>query len=132
MLDGELATCHGRLAGLGEGCSNCWRMLDETKVKPMMMGCYPCGLPMSCSHGSQGGIPGKTASVMCKHGQVYTQVDARLAQVQEELHHTQWWTGLMAAAVCVTTLASIVAAVYARITSQKVRLSFIAGNRLEL
>lgn len=32
VLEGELATCQGRLAGLGEGCSKCWHMLDETRV----------------------------------------------------------------------------------------------------
>ncbi len=32
VLEGELATCQGRLAGLGEGCSKCWHMLDNTKV----------------------------------------------------------------------------------------------------
>ena len=32
VLEGELATCQGRLAGLGEGCSKCWHMLDDTKV----------------------------------------------------------------------------------------------------
>jgi hypothetical protein len=31
-LEGELATCQGRLAGLGEGCSKCWHMLDESRV----------------------------------------------------------------------------------------------------
>lgn len=32
MLEGELANCRGKLAGLGEGCSKCWHMLDEAKV----------------------------------------------------------------------------------------------------
>ncbi len=32
VLEGELATCRGRLAGLGEGCSKCWHMLDDSKV----------------------------------------------------------------------------------------------------
>ena len=35
MLEGQLATCQGRLAGLGEGCSKCWHMLDDTKVNAL-------------------------------------------------------------------------------------------------
>ena len=37
LLEGESATCQGRLAGLGEGCSKCWHMLDETKVGPLSL-----------------------------------------------------------------------------------------------
>ena len=45
------------------------------------------------------------------------------ACVQEELHRVQWRTGIATAAVCVSTFASIVAAVYARIMSRKVQMS---------
>ena len=43
--------------------------------------------------------------------------------MQEALHHVQLRAGLMAAALCVTTLLSIAAAVYARIMSRRVRFS---------
>ncbi len=50
--------------------------------------------------------------------------------MQEALHHVQWRAALMAAALCITTLLSIAAAVYARIMSRRVRLSF--GHCLHL
>ncbi len=31
-LEGLLAECKGRVAGLGEGCGRCWQMLDEAQV----------------------------------------------------------------------------------------------------
>lgn len=31
-LEGSLAECRGRVAGLGEGCGRCWQMLDEAQV----------------------------------------------------------------------------------------------------
>ncbi|CAL8468797.1 g8338 [Coccomyxa elongata] len=30
-LEGSLAECRGRVAGLGEGCGRCWQMLDEAQ-----------------------------------------------------------------------------------------------------
>lgn len=31
-LEGSLAECRGRVAGLGEGCGRCWQMLDEAQA----------------------------------------------------------------------------------------------------
>ena len=54
------------------------------------------------------------------------------ACVQEELHRVQWRTGIMAAAGCATTVASIVAAVYACIMSRKVHIRHPPGCPLYL
>jgi chromosome segregation ATPase len=34
-LEGTLAECRGKLAGLGEGCGRCWQMLDESQVSSL-------------------------------------------------------------------------------------------------
>lgn len=33
QLEGALAECKGRLAGLGEGCGKCWTLLDEAQAR---------------------------------------------------------------------------------------------------
>lgn len=40
-LEGALAECRGRAAGLGEGCGRCWELLDGAQV---------CGLPLQGTH----------------------------------------------------------------------------------
>ena len=128
VLDGKLATCQGRLAGLGEGCSNCWRMLDETKVKPFTTGLLSTRLAICLAlMGSEETTLGRDSVSDVQSWSGAQIVNARLPRMQEELHQIQWRTGLMAAAVCVTMLASVVAGLYALVMSQRVRLSSVAA-----
>ena len=52
-LEGTLAECRGRVAGLGEGCGRCWEMLDEAQVRCMLRA-LPAQLCSDALHGGMG------------------------------------------------------------------------------